>query len=253
MLIKTCKKFCLMQKLDMVIKCNLDNSFYNYSFAPAKTKEPSFMGVRKMALKSAERNADKFVKGPVASESATGLLNSASSLYKNTVKKFKTRVDNYKRNIAHTYEHKVVFSIVERELFGKNSIDSITHDLDKLILYALGFSKSFVGDFHRKHSEHHIESGKKMNLRSMICDNIASSPEFKPEKKYHLREYYEMTPELQQVSDFGTVLERYNYGEGLDFDKINREKEKRTKNIRNFTRSSAKVLASITLLPFKII
>ena len=80
-----------------------------------------------------------------------------------------------------------VFALIEKELYGKRSIDSYTHDADKMILYLLGFPKSFVSKFHREHSVHHVESGKKPNLRSMLCDNIASSPEFKPEKKNSLR------------------------------------------------------------------
>ena len=83
--------------------------------------------------------ADKFVKGPVASKNATGpdgFIKGKNS----TIGVF----INYRKNLEHTYEHKKVFAIVEKELFGKNSIDSITHDLDKLIMYAMGFPKSIV-------------------------------------------------------------------------------------------------------------
>ena len=100
----------------------------------------------------------------------------------------------------------------------------MTHDLDKLILYTLGFPKSFVSKFHRQISVHHTESGKGMNLRSMLCDNIASSPEFKPEKKKSLREYFNTSEELQKVAGFRELLEKYNYGENLDFDAIKAKK-----------------------------
>ena len=171
--------------------------------------------------KTAELCKDIFVRRPVANKSATGLLGSIF----NAQAKVQTFVKNYKKNIEHTYDHKIVFAIVEKELFGRNSIDSVTHDLDKLVLYTLGFPKSFVSKFHRKISVHHVESGKKNNLRSMLCDNIASSPEFKPEKKKSLREYFKSSKELQNVSGFKDLLEKYNYGENLDFDAIKAKKQ----------------------------
>ena len=132
---------------------------------------------------------------------------------------------NYVKNIKHTYDHKIVFALIEKELYGHNSIDAITHDADKMIMYLFGFPKSFVSDFHRKHSMHHPESGKKMNLRSMLCDNIASSPEFKPEKKLSLREHFRTSKELQNVAGFKKILEKYNYGENVNFSKINKERQ----------------------------
>ena len=66
----------------------------------------------------------------------------------------------------------------------------------------------------------------------MLCDNIASSPEFKPEKKYSLREHFNTSPELQNVDGFKAILERYNYGEDLDFDRINREKISRYSGLK---------------------
>ena len=48
-----------------------------------------------------------------------------------------------------------------------------------------------------------------MNLRSMLCDNIASSPEFKPEKKRSLREHFNTCEQLQSVDGLKDVLERY--------------------------------------------
>lgn len=173
---------------------------------------------------SSEINAEKvarlcediLVKRPVANKNATGLLGIIIKS-KNSILNY---IKNYKKNIKHTYDHKIVFSLVEKEVFGRNSIDSLTHDLDKLVLYILGFSKPFVSDFHRKISVHHTESGKKNNLRSMLCDNIASSPEFKPEKKKSLRDHFNSSEELQKVKGFKELLEKYNYGENLDFNKI---------------------------------
>ena len=164
---------------------------------------------------------DILVKRPVASKNATGLLGLISK-YKNSVVNY---LQNYKKNLKHTFDHKIIFALVEKELFGYNSIDSVTHDLDKLILYSMGFPKSVVTKFHRNISVHHVESGKKNNLRSMLCDNIASSPEFKPEKKKSLRDHYNSCKELQNVEGFYQILEKYNYGENLDFNAIKAEKD----------------------------
>ena len=213
----------------MDIKCKT-NPYYFLTPSPMETL--SFSGAqsasRVMVRASECVNAkklvglceDKFVRRPVANESATGLL----GFVVKTIEAVKNYTKQYKKNIIHTYDHKVIFALIEKELYGKNSIDSITHDLDKLVLYSLGFPKSFVSKFHRQISVHHTESGKKNNLRSMLCDNIASSPEFKPEKKKSLREYYNSSAELQRVEGFKELLEEYNYGESLDFNEIKAKK-----------------------------
>ena len=163
----------------MDIKCKT-NPYYNFYQTPTKNESPSFHGAPNYAvvaeragvkLKTAMNgancgvkngvNADKFVRRPVATKSATGLL----GLVKRCKDSVVNYAKNYVKNIQHTYDHKVVFAIVEKEVFGKNSIDSITHDLDKLVLYMLGCPKSLVSKIHRNISEHHATSGKKMNLR----------------------------------------------------------------------------------------
>lgn len=214
-----------MQKLIMENKCNFNPNFNNI-YKPHISEGPNFRGRYKMMVQSAYQNVQKgveistdiFVRRPVAEKSATGLLG--------LVNKIKNYAKSYVKNIKHTYEHKIIFALIEKEVFGSNSIDSITHDLDKLVLYALGFPKSFVSEFHRKHSEHHTESGKKMNLRSMVCDNIASSPEFKPEKQKTLREHYKTSKSLQDVKGLRKMLEACNYGENLDFNQIKNKKQK---------------------------
>jgi hypothetical protein len=154
-------------------------------------------------------------------------------------------VKNYRKNIKHTFDHKIVFALIERKLFGRNSIDSITHDLDKLVLYLMGFPKPLVTQIHRNISVHHTESGKKNNLRSMLCDNIASSPEFKPEKTKSLREYYNTCKELQKVEGLSQLLEKYNYGENLDFNEIKAEKEMRFNSYHGFAAVALNLLAFI--------
>ena len=224
----------MVVELIMDIKCRT-NPYYFMTSSPMVTTH--FQGARN-ASRVAERVCEKMtsevksglnaglsedilVRRPVASKNATGLLGLMSRC-KNSVLNY---VQNYKKNVKHTFDHKIVFALIERELFGCISIDSVTHDLDKLVLYLLGCPKSVVTKLHRNISEHHVESGKRNNLRSMLCDNIASSPEFKPEKKKSLRDYYNSCKELQNVEGFSQILEKYNYGENLDFNAIKAEKD----------------------------
>ena len=176
---------------------------------------------------------DIFVTRPNAEKSAFGLSSSKGFLArcKDAVVEY---CRNYKKNVQHTYNHKIVFALIEKELYGKNSIDSITHDADKLIMYLLGFPKSVVSKVHRSISVHHPESGKQLNLRSMLCDNIASSPQFKPEKKYSLREYYQISKELQEVPGFGEFVKKYNFGDNLDFKRIKAMKRYKFDGVSGF-------------------
>ncbi len=217
----------------MEIKCNF-NPYYNYYSKPRLTNGETFR--ERVPLRTV-KTADIVMKKPVAKKNAAG--------FSGLISKIKNYAKNYVKNIKHTYDHKIVFALVEKELFGKNSIDSITHDLDKMILYLLGFSKSFVSEFHRKHSVHHPESGKKPNLRSMLCDNIASSPEFKPEKKLSLREHYRQSKQLKKVMGLQGILEKYNYGENLDFNKIKTAKNNKFKGVKGFARGMVKSLACL--------
>ena len=132
----------------MELKCNF-NPYYrnNYAQTPKPTGN-SFHGYA--FVKKAGESADIFMRRPIADKSAIGLRGFSE--------KIKNYAKNYVKNIEHTYDHKLVFAIVEKELFGKNSIYSLTHDADKLILYTLGFPKSFVSKWHREHSVHHTAS-----------------------------------------------------------------------------------------------
>ena len=219
----------------MELKCNT-NPYYLSNYAqPPIQKGNNFRGTAYVSR--ACESADMFIRRPVAEKSATGL--------RGFMNKVKQHAQNYVKNIEHTYEHKIVFAMIEKELFGKNSIDSLTHDADKLIFYTLGFPKSFVTKWHRAHSVHHTESGKKANLRSMICDNIASSPEFKPEKKKSLREHYNSSKELQSVQGFGELLENFNYGENLNFAEINAKKNVKYSGFVGIAVATAKTLALV--------
>lgn len=226
----------------MDIKCNLNN----YYASKRRTPQPCVFSGSERTLQVkprivADKNEDIFVKRPDAAKSASGLSGIRMKLA-NVVHSVADYGKSYKKNIKHTYDHKIVFALIEKELYGHYSIDSYTHDADKMILYLLGFPKSFVSKFHREHSVHHVESGKKMNLRSMLCDNIASSPEFKPEKKNSLRAYYAKSKELQSVKGFGDLLTKYNYGENLDFDKIKQLRAVKFEGMKGFVRVAMRAI-----------
>lgn len=226
----------------MEIKCNLNNNYLKRNVTPHQCVFKGSSDRLKRPDSSVKiQSKDIYVKRPDATASASGLLGIKGKILKVAA----SVIDygkSYKKNIVHTYDHKVVFALIEKELYGKRSIDSYTHDADKMLLYLLGFPKSFVSKFHREHSVHHVESGKKPNLRSMLCDNIASSPEFKPEKKNSLRKYYSISKELQSVKGFGEILEKYNYGENIDFAKIKRIKAEKFEGMKGIARVLAKSL-----------
>ena len=233
-----------MLELDMEIKCK--NNPYYFS-VPYNIGTTHFRGIER-AHKIIERPyaeklvglcVDRLEKRPIATKKASGLFS--------FVTKTKDAVVNYAKsyckNIKHTTEHKNIYSLVEKELYGKNTINSVTHDLDKLVLYTLGFPKSFVSDFHRKHSTHHQESGKKLNVKSMVCDWISSSPEFKPEKKKSVRDFFNSDPELQKIPGLKDELEICNFGESLNFNRIKQLKVLNATYIPRKMRNISKAIA----------
>lgn len=229
-----------MQECIMEIYFHQQN--VNNVYLPNKKRDIEFRGRESVLVKRVGESADKFVRRPVAEKSATGLHGLEN---KNIFSAIRQYGRDYVHNIQHTVEHKIVFAKIADEVLGKKYKRSLargvdmkkiqnlltyykdvtTHDLDKLVLYVLGFPRDYVSKVHRAHSEHHWESGKKPNLRTMLCDNIASSPEFKPEKKLSLRDYYFSSPELQSVEGFGDILEKYDFGENLDFEKLKHEQK----------------------------
>ena len=214
----------------MEIKCNLNNNYLRKNVTPHQCVfKGSYSPLKKPDVSTEDLTQDIYVKRPDATASASGLSSIRQKFLKVT-------------NSVINYGKSVVFALIEKELYGKRSIDSYTHDADKMILYLLGFPKSFVSKFHREHSVHHVESGKKPNLRSMLCDNIASSPEFKPEKKNSLRKYYSISKELQSVKGFGEMLEKYNFGEDIDFAKIKRIKAAKFEGLKGLARVAVKSL-----------
>lgn len=201
----------------MEIKCINNPYYFEKKRSPIPLSFKSYPKVYKDF--GVTKGLDMFIKRPDAERNASGLLSISKNINfsKNKISQF---FKNYKKNIKHTYDHKIIYTLIERELYGKNSINCITHDADKLIMYLFGFPRSIVSKIHRKISTHHCESGRQLNLKSMLCDNIASSPKFKPEKKHNLKEYYQMSNELKNIPEFEKLLKKYNYGEDIDFEKI---------------------------------
>lgn len=228
----------------MEIKCKNYPKYRNLTYLPNAQVQIHPTPRRACVRPNENAIANTITIRPVTSENVTGL----SALRKGLSEAYhsvSSAIQTYKQNILHTYEHKLIFAIIEKQIFGKNSIDSLTHDSDKLLLYTLGFPKSFVSKFHRKHSVHHTESGKTPNLRSMLVDNIASSPDFKPEKKLSLRNYFKISKELQGVEGFKEILERYNFGENLNFEQIKNLKKTKYNGTKGIGRTLIKTLALI--------
>ena len=182
---------------------------------------------------------------PVMAAATTGLVLFAMNPKKN-LKASSEYARGYLKNIKHTYDHKIIHGIIEKKLYGKNSMDTIYHDSDKLLMYLIGLPRKFVSKTHRRFSEHHPESGRtELNLKDMLTDNIASSPFFKPDKKYGLREYFEKSKDLQAIKGFREHLEKYNFGEDLDFNEIKRIKDEKYSGIRGMCRLISKTFKTI--------
>ena len=79
---------------------------------------------------------------------------------------FKYRKENIGA-IKYTKEHRKAFKKIEKEILGHNTIRSIVHDLDKVILYNVWPHKK-VKNFHRTTARHHIESRVKKNRADYI-------------------------------------------------------------------------------------
>ena len=60
-----------------------------------------------------------------------------------------------------------------------------------------------------------------------------------------MRDFYKISNELKQVKGFGDLLEEYNYGESLDYDKI-----KSSSNKINNIKKIAEVLSTPIALIF---
>ena len=113
----------------------------------------------------------------------------------------KNHFANYGRRINYTWQHKKAFLKVEKELCGKNTWRGYCHDLDKLIMYILGFPKTWAHNIHRATSPHHIQNGKVRSPLMAVID-WEGCRITKTDKPYTAREYYEkFCPKIPEIDE----------------------------------------------------
>ena len=81
----------------------------------------------------------------------------------------------------------------------------------------------------------------------MVCDLVASSPAFKPEKKKSVRDYFNLSEELQKIPNLKEELERCNYGELLDFENIKLKTYLNGNHLSNQVQNISKAVACFFL------
>lgn len=64
-----------------------------------------------------------------------------------------------KDRIKYSMDHRKAFRKVEKQLLGHNTVRSLFHDLDKVILYHF-FDYKKVHNWHRNHAKHHAKCAK---------------------------------------------------------------------------------------------
>lgn len=137
--------------------------------------------------------------------------------------------NTYTYNIKRTHRHKVAYAIDEYQQYGYNTVDSITHDTDKIVAYAFGLPHKLVRRFHRKISEHHTENNTKKNLKSMFLDIHCSQD--KTDKQLPFRDYFYSSEDLQRVKGFKQYVEERNFGEAYPISQLTKEVDKVTSSV----------------------
>lgn len=103
-----------------------------------------------------------------------------------------------KDRITYTLKHRKAFRQLEKQLLGHNTIRSLFHDLDKVILYNF-FDYKAVHNFHRKHTRHHELKAHTHNDYVQMVIDWECARFTKPDKPLNAREtldkYY---PELKE-------------------------------------------------------
>lgn len=70
--------------------------------------------------------------------------------------------------IVNLVKHKKAFAKKEKELLGRYTLNSITHDLDKLLMYCLFVSIPFTRRTHKKYAKHHNPKNKLREIERVI-------------------------------------------------------------------------------------
>lgn len=122
---------------------------------------------------------------------------------------FKYRKENIGA-IKYTLEHRKAFRKIEKELLGYNTIRSLFHDVDKVILYNIWPHKK-VKHFHRSTARHHVENNIKKTRNDyieMIID-WECARYTKPDKPLNAYDtLYKWYPELEK--EILPILEEFN-------------------------------------------
>ena len=92
-----------------------------------------------------------------------------------------------KDRITYTLKHRKAFRQVEKQLLGHNTIRSLFHDLDKVILYNF-FDYKAVHNFHRKHTRHHELKAHTHNDYVQMVIDWECARFTKPDKPLNARE-----------------------------------------------------------------
>ena len=121
---------------------------------------------------------------------------------------FQQRIDNYfggyTKRIKYTWKHKKAYLQVEKKLTGKNTLRGYLHDLDKLVMYIIGFPKEIAHNIHVATAPHHIRKNKVKYPQGAVID-WECARYTKPDKPFNARDYYERAcpkmPEVEKVLD----------------------------------------------------
>ena len=73
------------------------------------------------------------------------------------------------QKMKYTIKHRRAFREVEKQILGKNTIRSLFHDADKLLLLVF-IDKKTASKIHRKYSRHHNRAHTKSDYIQMIID-----------------------------------------------------------------------------------
>ena len=148
--------------------------------------------------------------------------------------------DQYTYNIKKTHRHKVAYAVDEYKQFGYNTIDSFTHDADKMFWYVLGYDHDEVVRKHRRISEHHIENNKKKNIKSMFIDIHCSGD--KPDKQTPFRDYFYGNKQLRDTKGLEKFAKEHNFGEKVAIQTLTKEVDKITGSFIEFIKFGVGVL-----------
>ena len=100
-------------------------------------------------------------------------------------------------NIKYTWNHKIAFLKVEKELLGKNTIRGYLHDLDKIFMYLI-FDQKATHRIHTKIAKHHKLRAETLEDYTQMVIDWECARITKPDKPLNAQEtLYKFYPELE--------------------------------------------------------